>query len=197
MFLLSLFDTGQGCDLWWFICKSKFFHWLEIGLCVCVCVLGPDVLQLICVCGCVTEQWGFLTEGKIEGKKRERKRQTQRNSLMREERFHIWTHWTSLPAQLQNHLKFFFPSFFVHWCVSAYDNVFRGCMANALTWSLLFLPIRLSYPGIDLCVWMSQSSLVQLFEVDQSALMGGSRQLRWILFSAFVHRNLLYQILGA
>lgn len=51
-------------------------------------------------------------------------------------------------------------------------------MANALTWSLLFLPIRLSYPGIDLYVCVSQSSLEQLFEVDQSALMGGSRQLR-------------------
>jgi len=46
----------------------------------------------------------------------------------------------------------------------------------------------------DVC--MSQSSLEQLFEVDQSALMGGSRQLRLILFSPFVYRNLLYLVLN-
>lgn len=49
---------------------------------------------------------------------------------------------------------------------------------NALTWSILFLSARLSYPGIDLCVCMSQSSLEQFIKVDLSALMGGSRQLR-------------------
>lgn len=54
--------------------QIKIFPLTGNGLCVCVCVLGPDVLQLICVCGCVTEQWGFLTEGKIEGKKREKER---------------------------------------------------------------------------------------------------------------------------
>lgn len=130
MFLLSLFDTGQGCDLRWFHFESKIFPLTGKELCVCVWVLGPDVLQLICVCGCYGTV-GIPNRRENRGqKKSERKRQTQRNSLMREERFHIWTHWTSLPAQLQNHLKFFFPPFCVHRCVSAYDNAFRGRMVT-------------------------------------------------------------------
>lgn len=100
------------------------------AMCLCMSAWPRCVTVNMCVWVCYGTV-GIPNRRENRGqKKSERKRQTQRNSLMREERFHIWTHWTSLPAQLQNHLKFFSPSFYVHWCLSAYDNAFRGCMVT-------------------------------------------------------------------
>lgn len=159
MFLVSLF----GCDLWWFLFDFEFFSIDWKRDCVFVCTLGPDVLQLICVRVCVGVCYGTVgipnrRENRRAKRKSERKKQTQRNSLMREERFHIWTHWTSLPAQLQNHLKFFFSSFFVHWSVREYDNA-------AVPIASHFQPLD-EVTQVQTCtVCVSQSPLEQLSQM--------------------------------
>ncbi len=140
---------------------------------MCLCTWARCVTVNMCVWVCYGTV-GIPNRRKNKGqKKSERKRQTQRNSLMRGERFYIWTHWTSLPAQLQNHLKFFSPTFFVHWSVSAYDNA----VAPYFDLEHLILTFKFKVSRYrPVCV--SQSSLEQLVDLDLSAVMGGSRQHR-------------------
>lgn len=173
MFLFPLFYFGRTCDLWWLLLKSHIFPLTGNGPRACVCVFGPDVLQLICVCGCVTEQWGFLTEGKIEGKK-QRKTDTKKLPYETETVLHLDPlDYTACSAAKP--VKILFPLFlsaFMSVCACAYDN--------AVTWGILSLQIRWSYPGtVRTCMyvyawWMSQSSL-ELLGTDPSAVRGGHR----------------------